>query len=111
MGACARRGGDDARHSQGLTKVPRHIPRLAFLGLVFGGDVVLRILPVRQCPTRRDQPAAYVDPIGREDLRDQATMPVPLDHLAAHVDPAIRASRAANDIVPRAICWPRHQNV
>jgi hypothetical protein len=30
-GACVRRGGDDARHSQGFTKVPRHIPRLAFL--------------------------------------------------------------------------------
>jgi hypothetical protein len=31
MGACARRGGDDARHTQGFTKVPRDIPRLAFL--------------------------------------------------------------------------------
>ena len=28
-GASVRRGGDDARHTQGLTKVPRHIPRLA----------------------------------------------------------------------------------
>ena len=25
--------------------------------------------------------------------------------------PAVSASRAANDIVPRAISWPRHQNV
>jgi hypothetical protein len=29
-GAWVGRAGDDARHSQGLTKVPRHIPRLAF---------------------------------------------------------------------------------
>jgi hypothetical protein len=28
--ACARCRGDGARHSQGLMKVPRHIPRLAF---------------------------------------------------------------------------------
>jgi hypothetical protein len=25
--------------------------------------------------------------------------------------PAVSASRAAKDIVPHAICWPRHQNV
>ena len=29
-GACVPRGGDYARHIQGFTKVPRHIPRLAF---------------------------------------------------------------------------------
>ena len=28
-GAGVRRGGEDARHSQGVTKVPRHMPRLA----------------------------------------------------------------------------------
>jgi hypothetical protein len=38
-------------------------------------------------------------------------MPVPLDHLAAHLDPGYWGSRAANDIAPHAICWPRHQNV
>ena len=29
MDDCGRRGDDDARHSQGLTSVPFHIPRLA----------------------------------------------------------------------------------
>jgi hypothetical protein len=28
-GACVRRGGDEARHIQAFTNVPRHIPRLA----------------------------------------------------------------------------------
>jgi hypothetical protein len=38
-------------------------------------------------------------------------VPVPLDNLAANLDTGREASKAANDIVPHAICWPRHQNV
>jgi hypothetical protein len=33
-------------------------------------------------------------------------MLVLLDHLPANLDPAMSASRAANDIVPHTNCWP-----
>jgi hypothetical protein len=76
------RGGADARPCQGLTKVPRHIPRLAFRAP----------RPRRRHsasstapPTRRHQPAADVDQLGEKTLA--MMRPVPLDHLAAHFDP------------------------
>jgi hypothetical protein len=57
-----------------------------------------RVSPV--CPPRRHQPAADVDPIGREDLGDEATV---LDHLAAHLDPGYedlgQRHRAARDLL------------
>jgi hypothetical protein len=38
-------------------------------------------------PPRRHQPAADVDPVGREDLGDDPAVPIPLDRLAANLDP------------------------
>jgi hypothetical protein len=38
-------------------------------------------------PTRGYQSLADVDPVGREDLGDQATVPIPLDRPAANLDP------------------------
>jgi hypothetical protein len=45
-------------------------------------------------------------PIGREDLGDQAAVPVPL-HLAAHLDPGYEGFGHRRP----AARWPRHQNV
>ena len=82
---------------------PHPAPGLA--GLVFRVDVVPRVPPVRP---PRHQPAAEVDPVGRADLGDETARSTTSQ---LTLTPAMSASRAARDIVPHAICWPRHQKV
>ena len=92
MDAWVRRGGAVTRHSRLNEGAPPYAaPGLA--RFVLGVDTILRVPPVRQGPPSRHQPAAYVDPVGREDLGHQAAVPVPLDHLAAHLYPRLSAPR------------------
>jgi len=78
---CLPRGGDDAR-SPGVSRrcpsTSRTWPR---------PSATTSFIEYRRYDrSRQDQPAADVDPVEREDLGDQAAVPVPLDHLAADLD-------------------------
>ena len=83
-GACGRRSGAATRYSQGLTKVPRHMPRLALRA-----SFRRRRNPSSTAgtPGPRTRASGRCLPVRREDLGDEAAAPVPLDHLPAHLDP------------------------
>lgn len=53
-GACVRRGGDDAPYPGVDEAAPPH-PSPGLSGIVLGGDVVHRVLPIRQRPTQPTQ--------------------------------------------------------
>jgi hypothetical protein len=81
------RGGDDARHSQGLTKVPRHMPRLAFLASFSASTWSFEYRRYARAHPAETNLRLMSTPSDGENLGDQAAVPIPLDHLAAHLDP------------------------
>jgi hypothetical protein len=87
--------------AQGLTKVPRYIPRPAFRASF---SVATQSFEYRRYATA--QPAEtnlrpMSTPLGEKTWRPCRSR---LTTSQRTLTPAIRASTAANDIVPRAIC-------
>jgi hypothetical protein len=80
--------------------VLRHIPRFAFLASSSGGDIILRVLPVRSRPDTNLRPMSTR--LGEKTL---AAVSITLDHPATHLDRGCEGlegrqrHRAAHDLV------------